>query len=390
MIFPPRANGFRWALAALVAAGFAGAPPVLSQNYDVTPLPFADNNSSIALNDNDVVVGEIANPDGSVSLGEWSQGALTNLGVPSGLPSTVSLLQPSGINDSGTIVGTLTTTAGSVLPFMYSAGSFTVLPLANPQDGAGIATAINSLGQIVGYDSGPTGTRAWVWSNGVYTMLPISGVEEVTAVGINSSGTIVGNRCCTNAAGYVLTGGTVQNLTGGVNAINNAGVAAGSNGFATIISNGTETPILNVTSTGFGINSVGDIVGAYVSPATELQQAYVWDPKTGAFDITPKGDNAALALAINDQGDILEFDSTPGGANQDFLLTPDANGALTPTALGGGSSPGPAGVPEPDTLLLFGLGLAAVVIAQRSTLARRHGDKVRARGQPPADFAALC
>jgi probable HAF family extracellular repeat protein len=358
------ASRLRWGLAALVAAGIAGPAPALSQNYDVTPLPFADYPSILALNDNGVVVGEIANPDGSVSLGEWSHGTLTNLGMPAGLPSEFDFVQPSAINDSGTIVGTVRTQAGggTAYSFMYSQGSFTVLPLATPTSTGGIATAINNSGQIVGYDSNSSnGNQAWLWSKGAYTILPVAG--DSTALGINSHGTIIGNIIGNGERGYVLAGGTVQYLSEGVNAINDAGVAVGSNGFATVARNGTETPILSVPSSAYGINAAGEVVGFY-SPYGIGTHLFIWDSSSGAHDLTPDGYENAAPLAINDQGDIIGYGQTASGTYQDFLLTPDPNGELTLKDLI--TSPVPTGVPEPDTLLLFGLGLAVTFVAYRA------------------------
>jgi PEP-CTERM motif len=370
------ATRLRLALGALLLAGVAGISPALSQNYDVTTLPFVDFN--VALNDNGVIAGEILNPDGSVSLAEWSHGTLANLGVPSGLSGTITYVDSAGINDSGTIVGNVGTSTGFAAPFIYSNGTFTLLPPVSPLAGPGYANSINNLGQIVGGANGPKGEQGWLWSNGTYTSLPVVD-DNTSALRINSSGTIVGNHypnCCTQAAGYILSGSTVQYLSGGVNAINDAGVATGSNGMATVIHNGTETPILNLPSSGAAINSAGEIVGYYIPAATGVAQAFLWNPKSGAFDVTPNGYGVtadgygnAEGVAVNDQGDILGVGVTATGHVQDFLLTPDANGALIPIPLDT-VPPAPSGVPEPDTLLLFGFGLAAIVAGHRARLTR--------------------
>src|SRR5271156_5326267 len=107
------------------------------ERYDVTQLPFIpfSNTGGEALNNNGVVAGGIANSDGSVSLAAWSNGVLTNLGVPPGVPShEFNTPRVFGINDSGAVVGTIHTPAGD-LPsrwFIYDQNGFTVLPLADP------------------------------------------------------------------------------------------------------------------------------------------------------------------------------------------------------------------------------------------------------------------
>src|ERR1700751_2072289 len=110
-----------------------------AERYAVTPLPFIpfSGTGGEALSNSGMVVGGIANPDGSVSLAQWSQGVLTDLGVPPGLPSRdFNKPRVFGINDSGSVVGTVHTAAGE-LPsrwFIYDRGRFNVLPLADPTD----------------------------------------------------------------------------------------------------------------------------------------------------------------------------------------------------------------------------------------------------------------
>src|SRR6266404_4267228 len=216
-----------------------------AERYDVTPLPFIpfSNTGGEALNNNGVVAGGIANSDGSVSLAEWSKGVLTDLGVPPGLPShDFNTPRVFGMNDCGSVVGTIHTSAG-YLPsrwFIYDRGRFNVLPLADPTDLGGAAIGINNRGEVVGYDhTSSKSLVAWLWSNGAYSRLPVSGTSTV-AFAINSSGTIIGNRRLrlirrlftgqlhyTGERGYVLSHGTTQYLNGFVHAINNSGEAAG-------------------------------------------------------------------------------------------------------------------------------------------------------------------
>jgi probable HAF family extracellular repeat protein len=326
-----------------------------AERYDVTPLPFIpfSNTGGEALSNNGVVAGGIANADGSVSLAQWSNGVLTNLGVPPGIPSRdFNTPRVFGINDCGAVVGTIHTSAGD-LPsrwFIYERGHFNVLPLADPTDLGGAAIGINNRGEVVGYDH--TSSKrlvAWLWSNGAYSRLPVSGTSTA-ALGINSSGIIIGNRRLrlirrvltgqlryTGERGYVLSHGTIQYLSGFVYAINDLGEGAGGSNsdgqaMATVFKNGIATVILSLPSSAVGINSAASVVGSY-QPAGDRRHLFRWSANSGAFDLTPDGYRSAEAAAINDRGDILGFGETLTGKSRYFLLSPDPNGGLTPKAL---------------------------------------------------------
>jgi uncharacterized membrane protein len=327
-----------------------------AERYDVIALPFIpfSNTGGEALNNNGVVAGGIANSDGSVSLAEWSKGVLTNLGVPPGVPShDFNLPRVFGINDCGAVVGTIHTSAGD-LPsrwFVYDGGRFNVLPLADPTDLGGAAIGINNRGEVVGYDhTSSKRLTGWLWSNGAYSRLPVSGTSTA-ALGINSCGTIIGNSRFrlvrrlltgqfrrTGERGYVLSHGTTQYLNGFAYAINDRGEAAGgsiSNGqpVATVFKNGIATVILNMPSSAVGINSAATVVGSYRPAGDDRRHLFSWSANLGAFDLTPDGYRSAEAAAINDRGDILGFGETVNGESRYFLLTPDPNGGLSPKAL---------------------------------------------------------
>jgi probable HAF family extracellular repeat protein len=327
-----------------------------AERYDVTALPFIafSNIGGEALSNKGVVVGGIANSDGSVSLAEWSQGVLTNLGVPPGLPSQdFNLPRVFGINDGGVVVGTVHTSAGDIPSrwFICEGGRFSVLPLADPTDLGGAAIGINNRGEVVGYSHTVSNrVRGWLWSNGAYSSLPVSGTST-TALGINSSGIIIGNRRLrfirrlftgqlrsTGERGYVLSHGRTQYLNGFVYAINYLGEAAGgsvSGGqvMATVFKNGIATVILSLPSSAVGINSAASVVGSYQPVGYNRRHLFRWSANSGAFDLTPDGYRSAEAAAINDRGDILGFGETVSGKSQYFLLTPDPNGGLTAKAL---------------------------------------------------------
>ena len=363
---------------AVVAVLALATEAASAESYDVTTLPFT-NEVGVVLSNTGLVVGGILNPSGSISLGEWSNGVLTNLGAPSGLPSSFNIVQPVGMNNAGVIVGAVRTPAGGSpsVAFEFTGGAFTVLPLVNSTDLAGFAAGINNRGEIVGEDvNGSThNAQAWLWSKGVYSILPVPGLDT-SAIGITSNGTIFGNRatnCCTGETGYVLQGGAVQSLSGPVEAINNSGEAAGflvpggGAGPATIFKNGIATPILNVSSGAFGINSASDVVGDYQPAGFNAPRAFLWEPNSGALDVPPpNGFQFTVATGINNSGEIVGFGETTDGTFRNFLLTPDPHGELTTGDLLTSS----LGVPEPDTGFLFGLGLAVAIVMRRSAARR--------------------
>jgi uncharacterized membrane protein len=277
---------------------------------------------------------------------------------------------PFGINDSGTVVGTITGAAGGVpsVAFSFASGHFTILPLADPSDAGGIATGINASGRITGYDSTAFGSRAWTWASGSYAPVVVPGSSNALALGINSGGTVIGAYtadCCPTVGehGFIVTGAQTYLLNGAANGINDAGTVAGSldtqsGATAALFVNGVATSILSRPSTATSINFAGDVVADYDTASGE--RVFRWSPTTGAVDLTPAGFQFTVALGINNLGDILEMGETSGGVFEDLLLTPDPNGVLSSKPL----VPPQAAAPEPTTGLLFGTGLLVMFLTR--------------------------
>ena len=337
-----------------------------ARRYHVTPLPFMpfSNTGGEALSDSGAVAGGIANSDGSVSLAIWAGGVLTDLGAPPGIPSRdFNRPRVFGMNSAGAIVGTVHTPAGD-LPsrwFIHDRGCFTVLPLADPTDLGGGAIGINIHGEVVGYHhTARNAQTGWRWYEGRYSRLPVAGVNTV-ALGINSSGVIIGNRSLSLARrlmtgrifdkgerGYVLDQGTARFLSGFVYAINDQGEAAGGwriqgTSKATVFRDGRSLVIVGSPSYAVGINSATEVVGFYQPAGHEYRRLFIWSDDCGPLDLTPAGYRRAEAAAINSRGDVLGFGETLSGRSEYFLLTPAADGALTPKALiSTPPAPGPA------------------------------------------------
>jgi probable HAF family extracellular repeat protein len=115
----------------------------------------------------------------------WQGESLQALGSP--LPGA-RRTQPVAINNSGQVVGWSSGADG--LPHAILWGNGPTILLA-PGAFSSVPTAINARGQVVGYASDGTRTRAFVWHEGVFTVLPSDG--DARATDINDRGDIIGN-----------------------------------------------------------------------------------------------------------------------------------------------------------------------------------------------------
>ncbi len=141
----------------------------------------------------------------------------------------------------------------------------------------------------------------------------------MTALGINASGTIIGNRRlrfirrlltgqlgCTGERGYVVSRGTTQSplgtsplprlqyLNGFVYALNALGEAAGGSvskgrAMATVFKDGIATVIVSLPSSAVGINSAASVVGEYQPAGNNRRHLFRWSANSGAVDLTPDG-----------------------------------------------------------------------------------------------------
>jgi probable HAF family extracellular repeat protein len=130
------------------------------------------------------------------------------------------------------------------------------------------------------------------------------------------------------------------------------------NGFQSgVLSAGTFTTLSvpGSTSTGaFGINNLGQIVGAYGDAGGKRHGFVLSGGIYTTIDVP--GSTWTEADGINDSGQIVVNYGDAGGNGHSFLATPTA-----------------APVPEPITLLLLGIGALAVIGWARLRLINRGG-----------------
>lgn len=252
---------------------------------------------------------KFVNGEGSIDLwhhpGVWEDGTVRMLDVPSGWPGAY----PVDINSSGQSVGRLFKYVPSSA---YSSGregvwgavvwsGATAQEIGLPGSTSSIATAINDLGQVVGWSRVNGVPQAWLWHDGQIQALP--GMR--TAVDINNSGQIIGIGDRMAIQGIVGSGIGFQNL----------GVR---------LSNGTfdDLPMTDPRS----INSAGQVVGNY------LGTARLWS--NGTSEDLP---GMTLVLGINDGGQAVGFDEVENysttvysNGSTDFLSALISTSANTP------------------------------------------------------------
>jgi probable HAF family extracellular repeat protein len=246
----------------------------------------------------------------------WREGdmaALPTLGGNNGLASA--------INSRGQVVGKAETTAvdsgcppyRTALPVLWQKGKAEQLPTVEG-DPDGVAVGINDPGQAVGY----TGTcsaalHAVLWENGVATELPnLGGTLQNVALAINSRGHIVGNSSPDLTTFYAVLW---QN--------------------GEIVKLGTISG--DFASNATGINDKGQVVGTSFDANFSPAHAFLWENgvMTDLSTLFPPGYHLypTMANKINARGQISGMATDlKTGAIHAFLATPDdgRSGTATP------------------------------------------------------------
>ena len=266
----------------------------------------------------------------------WSNGAMTNLGLPAGANAVSSV--GYGVNNLGEVVGAYSYPGYYSASFLYSNG------VNGTMNGVsfGAAYGINSAGLVVGASS--TGgafdpEHAFLYSGGNSTDLGTIGGSNSSAAGINEGGQVAGYSFLSDNATYHAVrwasgvhtdlgtlGGTYSRAFG----INNSGVIVGA---ASTVSDGAShafsfsySPMQDLGALGGtnsqadAINNIGQIVG-WANTASGDQHAFVWSggQMVDLNAIASLGPAAALveATGINDYGQAV----ANGNNGRAYLLT---------------------------------------------------------------------
>jgi uncharacterized repeat protein (TIGR01451 family) len=247
-------------------------------------------------------------------------GQLTNL-----FQVFASTVDPVLTNNSATVVSTVTNAPAVISGMFYNEFSLGT---------NGLATAINSSGQLVG--AGPA-----FWTN--YSALPVELKPLTTggrdfAYGINDLGQIVGSSgghavYWTNYESMPVDleelGGPINTNNGSTaNAINVAGQIVGQADFTHNLPHaaywpGSSSPAVDLGALGgsanssraYSINGSGQMVG-YSSVGGHQRATYWTNGSSAPLDLGTLGGNVSDALAINDAGEIVGVATTTDGRLQ--------------------------------------------------------------------------
>jgi hypothetical protein len=233
------------------------------------------------------------------------------------LPDDLEGGSAASINEAGKVVGTLR----NHRPFLYTPGQGTVR-LNRDQGGAG---DINQSGQVVG------------WIRGSFVDGDAQAFLYTPDLGISPLFSATSTAVAINDAGYIT--GRVS----GPDFVHRAFLRAPDGGLERF--GGPD----NQTTEGRGINDANWVVGWYNAGAGDL--AFLWTPEHGFQDLNefiPGFDRYgyfSVAEDINDRGQIVGHVELEGRVRA-FMLTP-------------------VPVPEPDTVVLFPIGLLAFMGVRR-------------------------
>lgn len=320
------------------------------------------------------------------------------------LGSQASLL--GGMDSSGTAAGTYTNIAGNLTPATFSATGVSTLA------GIGYASGINSSGTVIGTTFSGSSSTVTEWTGGQAKSLGISGYGQA----INDAGQVGGAYTTSsgNLHAFIESGTTVRDLGtlsgnwSAVAALNSSGQAAGASSFGSAFhgffwdgnSMRDVGTLGGANSYATGINNKGQVVGSAQTSLGYLN-AFLWS-SSGIVDLGTLGGSTSAAYGVNDSGEVVGYSETTGNsATHAFLevggvmldlnsLLPvgsgwtitgaygiDNLGDILATATSNGANyavelkqTSPAGVatPEPAAMALAGLGLITVACVRKRSI----------------------
>lgn len=305
----------------LTLAGLNCSAQTLPAVYDIRDLgPAMDQTCSAPgftaqdVNDAGQVVGWAAAVGvySTCHAGRWNFGAITDLGVPQGMPaSTYSFAY--AVNGRGDAAGKAPVADQTVHPVVFHDGAVIDLGVLAPGGYESVALGINDTGQVAGCDQGSG--HAFLYDGSLHDLGTLPGGIHSCAWGLNGRGQVVGFSH------------TV--IDGGANA-DHAFLYSGG-----IMTDLGTLPGGSVSSIGLAINDAGQVVGNSAGTRSK-SQAVLWANGT-IVDLGAFGGSTSSATGINGAGIVVGFAELLSGQNHAFVWAAgtmhDLN-ALIPPGLG--------------------------------------------------------
>lgn len=248
-----------------------------------------------AVNDAGVVAGgayagDYFNPRAAI----WAPGG-------SGTLLTTDPSLAMGISPGGTVVGRHQPAGGTTRAFRWDPAVGTVQDLGTlPGDTHAEAVDANDAGVVVGNSSGPSGSRAWVWTPGAPTLTPLPSLGGTTThvAAVNADGTAVGYGDLPGggprrAVAWDLAAGTTTDI----------GAGAAPDGSWAVDIDDDGVVIGTVSRPDLGEDCEDPDFGI---PACPFSQPFRWDPATGELTQIQGLLGPVTAVAFGPEGTIVE------------------------------------------------------------------------------------
>ncbi len=335
-MFPLRAHVFRGMMALLAACALA--PGVRAGGITYTTLDNATDptfNQLLSINNAGTIagyygIGSAAHPNVGYTLAPpYGQANYTIENFPGAVQTQVT-----GINNVGQTVGFWADSAGDNFGWVKTSLGFVQVVDPKSMGGATVmdqVLGVNDRNQAVGFYTDAAGnTHGFLYDikNQTYTELTVPNASQVTATDINNSGLISGFYTDT-ADGS--TRGFLEYANG--------------TGFQSFAADGSTNTMF------FGLNNNGQEVGTFTD-ANGVTHGMLFNTATQQVTILddPHGVGTTTINGVNDMGQAVGFYTDANGNVDGLLVT--------------------ASVPEPGSMTLMGIGLAAALGYMRHRRAR--------------------
>ncbi len=245
------------------------------------------------------------------------------------------------LNNQGQIAGAQLSADGASEQAIFWQQNGGITYITDPQGGLlSVGASINNNGWVAGSSYGPSGAsstfQGFLWRPGVGATTVDGSGGWIAPFHINDQGQIGGEA--TTSPDAQATFGVVWSASNGPTAVtangvvvttvqqlNNVGqmVLGGQDGGTYFYQPGQEPITIATTSSAFGMNDSGVVVGAHEIAAEGVVRAYVWSQQTGLVDLMPGAAFNSMATGINNAGEIVGYEIVENGPQLAFL---DDNG----------------------------------------------------------------